>query len=317
MSGSRGRADRTTGSRPADRTGSRPTDRTTGSRPADRTTGPRPADRTTGSLYRRAPSDRADRGAGRGDRGRPPPRERAPRPARPVAGVRVARRRRRLLVASVVVVLLAAVLALTFSTPWLDVTRVDVVGAAPENRAQVEEAAAIAPGTSLLWLDGDLSGSGVAERVSAVPRIAAVDVQRRWPHTLVVTVSEREPVLAVPVVGGSALVDETGLAFRTVPVTPPGLAVLRLAPGVAPSPTEPATAAAVRVVTSLPADLRREVREIRATGAFDVALTLTEGREVRWGGAEDDARKAEVLRALLARPGSSYDVSSPDLPTVR
>jgi cell division protein FtsQ len=37
---------------------------------------------------------------------------------------------------------------------------------------------------------------------------------------------------------------------------------------------------------------------------------------VRWGADADDARKAAVLAPLLTRPGSTYDVSTPDLPVV-
>jgi cell division protein FtsQ len=36
---------------------------------------------------------------------------------------------------------------------------------------------------------------------------------------------------------------------------------------------------------------------------------------VRWGSAEDSARKAEVLTVLLRVPAAVYDVSVPELPT--
>lgn len=251
--------------------------------------------------------------AGRGGRGG---RDAAGRPA--VAPV-IRARRRRLVVAVVAVVVLGGLLAVTLASPWLDVTRVDVVGAAPETRAAVEQAAAIAPETSLLWLDGDLTGSGIAERVQALPRVASVEVGRDWPHTLTVTVVEREPVLAVPGAGtdGVALVDGTGFAYRTIAVAPRGLPVLRLPPGTAPVPGDASTLAAVRVLGSLPPGLRRRVTAVRANGAFDIELTLGRDTTVRWGGDAENARKAAVLRALLTRPGSIYDVSSPDLAVVR
>jgi cell division protein FtsQ len=37
---------------------------------------------------------------------------------------------------------------------------------------------------------------------------------------------------------------------------------------------------------------------------------------VKWGNSADSERKAMVLAALLTRPGKTYDVSAPDLPTV-
>jgi len=143
-------------------------------------------------------------------------------------------------------------------------------------------------------------------------------VTRQWPHTLAVTVVEREPVLAVPAgPGGVALVDASGFAYRTIAVAPRGVPTLRLPPGTAPAPEDPSTLAAVRVLGSLPPDLRRRVAEVRANGAFDVALALTDSRTARWGADADNPRKAAVLRALLSRPGSVYDVSSPDLAVVR
>jgi cell division protein FtsQ len=84
-----------------------------------------------------------------------------------------------------------------------------------------------------------------------------------------------------------------------------------------PSPDEPGTRAAADVVVALPAALRNEVVEVRANGRFDVGFVLTGDREVRWGADADNERKAAVLAALLSRPGSAYDVSTPDLAVVR
>ena len=209
-------------------------------------------------------------------------------------------------------VLVALAVVLTAVTPVLDVRTVRVDGPSEETRPQVEAAAAVAPGTSLVWMD---TGE-VAARVNHLPRIASVDVRRALPGTVVVTVTERTPVVAVPVPGGSALVDGSGFAYRVVATPPDGLPVLRLPPSVAPTPQDPATGTAVRVVGALPPDLAGQVAEVRATGPHDVALDLTDGREVRWGADTDDARKVAVLRALLTRPGHTYDVSAPELPVV-
>ena len=81
------------------------------------------------------------------------------------------------------------------------------------------------------------------------------------------------------------------------------------------SPGDPATVAAVRVLQALPAALRAKVTELRANGAYDVSFLL-DGRTVRWGADAEDERKAAVLGPLLTRPGSVFDVSTPDLPVV-
>ena len=47
------------------------------------------------------------------------------------------------------------------------------------------------------------------------------------------------------------------------------------------------------------------------------AVLLADGRVLIWGGTTDSERKAAIALPLLAQPGQTYDVSSPDLPTVR
>jgi cell division protein FtsQ len=200
---------------------------------------------------------------------------------------------------------------LGFSSAF-DVTDVEVSGATPETLPAVRAAATVPADSSLLWLDT----SAVAARVQTIPRVATVDVRRSLLHTVTVTVTEREPVAAVPLGAGVALVDGTGFAYRTMPAPPPGIPRLVLGPGLAPSPTDPTTTAAVRVLASLPAPLRSSVTELRALSPYDVSFTVAGGRTVRWGADAQDARKAAVLGPLLTRPGSTYDVSSPDLPVV-
>jgi cell division protein FtsQ len=56
---------------------------------------------------------------------------------------------------------------------------------------------------------------------------------------------------------------------------------------------------------------------VSAPSVAAVALTLVDGREVIWGTTERTEEKAQKLAALLTQPGHTYDVSSPDLPTVK
>ena len=61
----------------------------------------------------------------------------------------------------------------------------------------------------------------------------------------------------------------------------------------------------------------RQVTAVRAPTPESVTLTLSRGRTVLWGGAEQPAAKAAALTALLRRPGTHYDVSTPSVVTVR
>ena len=70
------------------------------------------------------------------------------------------------------------------------------------------------------------------------------------------------------------------------------------------------------VVNELPEKLRPDVVSVSATSGADVKVTLSGNRVVKWGSSDDTPRKAAVLLVLLSRPGTTYDVSSPDLATV-
>jgi cell division protein FtsQ len=194
-------------------------------------------------------------------------------------------------------------------TPVLGVRSVDVAGVRALTVAQVETAADIRDGTPMLRLDT----VGIINRVAQLPRVAWVDVSREWPSTVRITVTERDPVGVLTEADGQHLVDSTGLDYATVAVAPAGLPKIQLP---AAAPTDQRTQAVVRVMSALPGQLRAEVVVISAATPGSVQLALANGKTVRWGNADDSARKAAVLAALMTRPGRVYDVSSPDLPTV-
>jgi cell division protein FtsQ len=96
--------------------------------------------------------------------------------------------------------------------------------------------------------------------------------------------------------------------------TPPAGLPAFLLPKV--SPADQRTQAVVAVLAALPQQLRPLLATVSANTPGSVTLGLTDGRTIRWGSADDSARKAQVLAALMTQPGKVYDVSSPDLPTI-
>lgn len=177
----------------------------------------------------------------------------------------------------------------------------------------VEDAAGDQTGVPLAAVDTD----GVAARVSAIPGVAAVEVDRSWPDTLVVAVTERTPVALLDTPDGTKLVDVTGFAYRDAP---PDVRLPRLQlPRVAPDDT--ATLAAVGVLQALPVPVRDQVQTLSLGGGGSTfELGLTEDRRVLWGPWSDTdqtAARARVLGPVLQREGAVYDVSSPSLVTVR
>jgi cell division protein FtsQ len=226
---------------------------------------------------------------------------------------RVRRRRwasRRPALAAGLACVLAAVLAWTvLGSSLLGVRRVEVVGNHRLTAAAVLAAADVPAGRPLARLDM----AGVDRRVAALPPVADVRVVRHWPGTVRLVVTERIPVAVARRDGGYVLLDRQGVPFWPVP----GRRGLPLVDVVAPAPGDPAVRAALAVLAALPPQVRRQVTTVRAPSSAAVALQLRKGKTVVWGTAADGTRKAAVLAALLRRPGQVYDVSTPNVATIR
>ncbi|WP_344865989.1 cell division protein FtsQ/DivIB [Planomonospora alba] len=199
---------------------------------------------------------------------------------------------------------------LVFISPVLGVREIRVSGNFDVPADRIRQAAGVADGTPLATVDV----AAVAGRVRAIRQVESVEVGRSWPGTLVVEVVEREPVAVLPVGAEAALVDRHGVVTEVRAVAPPALPVLRLD---RPGPDDPATGAALAVIAALPEELAWKVAEVRAPSAETVTLRLKDGRVVVWGGRDRPADKARILTTLLERPADTYDVSSPDVVTVK
>ena len=150
-----------------------------------------------------------------------------------------------------------------------------------------------------------------------MPAVATAVVSRSWPHTVTVTVVERTPVASATTPGGVQLVDAGGVVYPGTP--PPGLP--RLVFG-AVGPDDPSTRSALAALATLPPPIRSQVLTVDATVAGSdvpgqVTFGLTDNRQVVWGTEDRAAEKAAVLVPLLTQPGRVFDVTSPDLPTIR
>ncbi|PQM44292.1 Cell division protein FtsQ [Mycobacterium talmoniae] len=216
----------------------------------------------------------------------------------------------KLVVATVLAVLVAVGLGLIlYFTPVMSARDVAVSGAEVVTREEVLDAAQVQVGTPLLQIDTDQ----VANRVATIRRVASARVQRDYPSTLQITIVERIPLVVRDFADGPHLFDRDGVDFATAP-PPPSLPYLDVEN---PGPSDPATQAALQVLTALSPDVADRVGKIAAPSVASITLTLTDGRVVIWGTTDRTAEKAQKLAAVLSQPGQTYDVSSPDLPTVR
>lgn len=198
---------------------------------------------------------------------------------------------------------------LLYFTPIMSARDIVVTGLGAVTQDEIIAAAAVAPGTPLLQVNTD----AVAERVATIRRVATARVQRQYPSTLRITVVERTPVVVKDYPDGTHMFDRDGVDFAVAP-PPPGVPYLDVEN---PGPNDAPTKAALQVMTSLRPEVATQVARISAQSVAAITLTLTDGREVVWGDTERTEEKALKLGALLTQPGHIYDVSSPDLPTVK
>ncbi|MCV7261146.1 cell division protein FtsQ/DivIB [Mycobacterium shimoidei] len=196
-----------------------------------------------------------------------------------------------------------------YFTPVMSVRDVIVIGVGAVSREEVLDTAKVQLGTPLLQVDT----GAIADRVAAIRRVASARVQRQYPSALRITVVERIPVVVKDFPDGPHLYDRDGVDFATAP--PP--AALPYIDVDNPGPSDPATKAALEVLTALRPEVAGQVGRIAAPSVASITLTLTDGRTVIWGTTDRTDEKAEKLAALLTQPGHTYDVSSPDLPTVK
>lgn len=219
--------------------------------------------------------------------------------------------RRRLVragVAALVLALVGVLVWLVFASSVLTAREVTVAGQRELSADQVRQAAAVPLGVPLARQDLN----AIARRAASLPQVASVTVERGWPHTVAVTVVEREPLLAVQQPDGYALVDAGGVAYETRGSIPDGV----LLAAADPTATGLLTDLAV-VATAMPTELRDRVQRLKATAADDITVELRSGTMVRWGDARESALKGQIVEALLTKKTRVIDVSVPHNPATR
>jgi len=213
------------------------------------------------------------------------------------------------LLSLLLIVATTAVGLILYFTPVMSARSIVVTGIGAVTRDEVLDVAQVRLGTPLLQINTD----GIADRVAAIRRVASARVQRDYPSALRIIIVERIPLVVKDFPDGPHLFDRDGVDFATGP-PPPALPYIDVDN---PGPTDPATKAALAVLTALRPEVVAQLSRIAAPSVASITLTLADGRRVIWGTNERTEEKAQKLAALLTRPGRTYDVSSPDLPTVR
>jgi cell division protein FtsQ len=226
-------------------------------------------------------------------------------------------RRATWIAAAVVALLLGASVGVAVFSPLLSLQTITVDGADRVDAAAVQEAVDDQIGTPLARIDFDR----ITRELEAFPLIASYVTETAPPHTLVIRITERQPIATVADGDAFDLVDPAGIVVQSLDARPEGVPSV----DVAGAPLDgTAFRASAEVLLALPAALRSTVDQVTASTADDVTLTLTTGQRVMWGSAEHSDRKAEVLAGLMADQASrdagasvEYDVSAPDNGIIR
>lgn len=197
---------------------------------------------------------------------------------------------------------------LVFFSATLSVSRVEVAGNELLSDGRVTRIAAVPEGGQLAFVDL----ADAARRVETLSEVKDADVTRAWPDGVLITVTERTAVAVVELAGTIRGLDAEGIVFRDYTAAPKGLPRVR--------PTTSAGTDALKeaagVVSALPDELVGRVDHVEVQTIDQISLVLRDGREVRWGSADESDLKATVLAQLLdVHQATVYDVSVPGSPT--
>jgi cell division protein FtsQ len=217
---------------------------------------------------------------------------------------------RYILIAVVVLALVGGGIYAVYYSKWLAVEDIEVSGAQTVTAADIRARSGIDDGEPLIRIDL----ASAERRIGALAVVRTVSVTRQWPHGVLISIQERNPIAVVEIGGQLRGMDEDGVVFRSYKQAPPGLPRVETAIGT----TSAALKEAAEVISALPQDLSLQVDHVEVKTADEISLVLKDGRTVVWGSADQSDKKAEVAETLLATVQAQvYDVSVPSKPTTR
>jgi cell division protein FtsQ len=159
----------------------------------------------------------------------------------------------------------------------------------------------------------------VKEELAAFPLIRSFVTEAVPPNTLVIRITERQPIAATTSGAVFQLLDPAGVVVGETATRVDELPLIDLGgqgtDGVA-------FTSVAQVLLAVPADLRASIDSVAATSKDDVTLVLRGvGQKVAWGSAEGSAQKARVLAELIRQTdpaqAGEFDVSAPSIAVFR
>ncbi|WP_224760723.1 FtsQ-type POTRA domain-containing protein [Salinibacterium sp. ZJ450] len=211
-------------------------------------------------------------------------------------------------------VLLIAVVIAVFS-PALALRNIQIEGATRVSADEVRAAIDDQLGTPLALIDL----GRVQDELGAFPVIRSFVTEAVPPDTLVVRITERDPIGTINSGAAFDLVDPAGVVIATSDTRVDGVPVIDVGGHAADSA---AFESVVEVLLAVPTELRGRIDAVTARSKDDVTLVLDGvGQSVSWGSADGSAQKARVLAELIRQTdpalAGEFDVSAPTIAVFR
>lgn len=191
-----------------------------------------------------------------------------------------------------------------YQSKWFIAQSVTVAGNSRLTVEQISAVAAVPIGNSLM----SINTAAVTAQLMELPEIKVVTVERGWPHTILINVTERTPIAVAATLSGFNLIDSEGLNAGSVAAPPPGLLVISAVP------ESKAMLGAINTLAAIPAQW--QLIALAASTQDNIVATLASGAVITFGSSERAADKVEVAQALMEKGYSVINVSAPDAATV-
>jgi cell division protein FtsQ len=230
------------------------------------------------------------------------------------------RRRRALVLAGVVVAAVATMVSVLF-TPLLDVDHVRVEGAGSLQVTDALRASGVELGARMVEVDLE----EVRQALLDVPGVRSATVEREWPSTIRVRLSEEVPLAVVQLGEQRTVISSIGRVLDGAPtdgLVPVEVEQLELVDGDREgerSVPEDVLAAAQTVERLAPA-ARAQVAAAQLSATGSLSLVLTDGATIRFGSTEDLPEKLTAAEGVLGQVEPAcrevIDVQEPSRVTV-
>lgn len=191
-----------------------------------------------------------------------------------------------------------------YQSKWFIAQEVSVTGNERLTIEQISVIAEVPIGNSLMSIDT----AAMASQLMTMPEIKVATVERGWPHTILIKVTERTPIAVAATVSGFNLIDSQGHNAGVVAAPPAGLLIISA------QPDSIAMLGAIKTLAAIP--VQWQLIGLSAATQDSIVATLGSGAVITFGSSERAADKVEVAQALMEKGYSVINVSAPDAATV-